>query len=133
MIKALLLSHFPWQPTSQQEEVLARIAEFLHTFSTESCFILRGYAGTGKTTIISTLVKALPSIRKRTVLLAPTCRAAKVIGNYSCRQVLTFHKNICLKKNAATMQIDFELAANLHTDTLFIVVEASIISDEGVT
>lgn len=133
MIKALLLSHFPWQPTSQQEEVLARIAEFLHTFSTESCFILRGYAGTGKTTIISTLVKALPSIRKRTVLLAPTGRAAKVMGNYSGRQALTIHKKIYRKKNAATIQIDFELAENLHKDTLFIVDEASMISDEGVT
>src|SRR5690606_3041979 len=131
MIKAILLSHFPWQPTSQQEEVLVRIAEFLHTFSTESCFILRGYAGTGKTAIISTLVKALPTIRKRTVLLAHTGRAAKVMGKYSGRQALTIHKKIYRKKNAATIQKDFELAENLHKDTLFIVGEASMISDEG--
>src|SRR5690606_42132930 len=114
MIKALLLSHFPWQPTSQQEGVLARIAEFLHTFSTESCFILRGYAGTGTTTIISTLVKALPSIRKRTVLLAPTVRAAKVMGYYSGRQALTSHKKFLRKKNAASIKIDIELAVHIH-------------------
>lgn len=132
MIKELLLSHFPWKPTSQQSEALERIAHFLHLFSTDSCFILRGYAGTGKTTIISAVVKTLPTLRKRAALLAPTGRAAKVMTSYSGIQALTIHKKIYRKKSAATVQMDFELAENLHKDTLFIVDEASMISDEGV-
>lgn len=133
IIKDLLLSHFPWQTTPQQEEALGQIAEFLHTFSPDTCFILKGYAGTGKTTIVSTLVKTLPRLQKRTVLLAPTGRAAKVMGHYSGRQAWTIHKKIYRKKNAATLQMDFSLAENLYENTLFIVDEASMISDEGVS
>ncbi|HMR18093.1 MAG TPA: AAA family ATPase [Sphingobacterium sp.] len=133
IIKDLLLSNFPWQPTSQQEEALDQIAEFLHLFSTDSCFVLKGYAGTGKTTIVSALVKTLPRLQKRTVLLAPTGRAAKVMGHYSGRQAWTIHKKIYRKKNAATIQMDFVLNENMHEDTLFIVDEASMISDEVVS
>ena len=109
------------------------IGDFLHTFDTESCFILKGYAGTGKTTIISALVKSLPRLNKRSVLLAPTGRAAKVMSHYSGRNALTVHKKIYRKKNAATIQLDFSLAENIHENTLFIVDEASMISDEGVS
>src|SRR5690606_12876939 len=90
------------------------------------------YAGTGKTTLISTLVKTLPLLKKHTVLLAPTGRAAKVMGNYSAKKALTIHKKIYRKKNAISLQMDFTLAENLHENTLFIVDEASMISDEGI-
>jgi exodeoxyribonuclease-5 len=133
MIKDLLLSNFPWRVTPQQERVLTQIAEFLHVFSSDSCFILKGYAGTGKTTIVSALVRTLSRIGKRAVLLAPTGRAAKVMGHYSGRQALTIHKKIYRKKNAATVQMDFVLSENTHEDTVFIVDEASMISDEGIT
>ena len=132
-IQSLLLSNFAWQATSQQEEAITLIADFLHTFDTESCFVLKGYAGTGKTTIIGTLVKTLPRLNKRSVLLAPTGRAAKVMAHYSGRNALTVHKKIYRKKNAATLQLEFNLAENTHENTLFIIDESSMISDEGVS
>ncbi len=131
-IQSLLLSNFPWQATAQQQEAIDLMADFLHVFHPQSCFILKGYAGTGKTTLISTLVKTLPRLNKHTVLLAPTGRAAKVMGNYSGRKALTIHKKIYRKKNAISLQMDFTLADNLHENTLFIIDEASMISDEGV-
>lgn len=130
-IKNLLSQQFQWSPTAQQDEVFGLLAEFLHTFSKDSCFILKGYAGTGKTTIISALVNTLPKIQKRSVLLAPTGRAAKVMSAYSGRKALTIHKKIYRKKNAVSLQMDFTLAENLHEDTLFIVDEASMITTEG--
>ncbi|TCV08292.1 exodeoxyribonuclease-5 [Sphingobacterium alimentarium] len=132
-IKNLLAQQFQWSPTAQQDEVFCLLAEFLHIFSRESCFILKGYAGTGKTTIISALVNALPMLQKRSVLLAPTGRAAKVMSAYSGRRALTIHKKIYRKKNAASLQMDFDIAENLHENTLFIVDEASMISTEGFT
>jgi len=130
-IKNLLLQQFNWKPTSQQEEVFSFLEEFLLTFSKNSAFILKGYAGTGKTTIISTLVNTLPRLRKRSVLLAPTGRAAKVMSNYSGRNALTIHKKIYRKKNVASLDLDFDIAENLHEDTLFIVDEASMVTTEG--
>lgn len=131
-IKNSLLQQFSWKATSQQDHVFSLLEEFLTTFNDQSCFILRGYAGTGKTTIISALVKTLPMLQKRSVLLAPTGRAAKVMGSYSGRSALTIHKKIYRKKSAATLQMDFTLSENLHENTLFIIDEASMISNEGV-
>lgn len=130
-IKNLLSQQFQWSPTPQQEQVFELLANFLHTFSKYSCFILKGYAGTGKTTIISSLVQSLPRINKKSVLLAPTGRAAKVMSAYSGRRALTIHKKIYRKKSATSLQMDFSIAENLHEDTLFIVDEASMISTEG--
>lgn len=130
-IKNILLQQFSWKPTTQQEEVFSILEDFLLTFDKNSVFILKGYAGTGKTTIISALVSTLSKINKRTVLLAPTGRAAKVMGNYSGRKALTIHKKIYRKKNAASIDLDFDIAENLHEDTLFIIDEASMITTEG--
>lgn len=130
-LKNLLSQQFQWSPTPQQEQVFELLANFLHTFSKDSCFILKGYAGTGKTTIISALVQSLPRINKKSVLLAPTGRAAKVMSAYSGRRALTIHKKIYRKKSATSLQMDFSIAENLHEDTLFIVDEASMISTEG--
>lgn len=131
-IQKLLKQQFPWPPTGQQCEAITLLEEFLVTFRGDTCFLLKGYAGTGKTTLISALVKVLPSLRKRSVLLAPTGRAAKVMSYYSGRKSYTIHKKIYRKKTAATMELDFVLAENLHEDTLFIIDEASMIADEGV-
>ncbi|WP_160070143.1 ATP-dependent DNA helicase [Sphingobacterium bovisgrunnientis] len=130
-IKNLLSQQFQWSPTPQQEQVFELLTNFLHTFSKNSCFILKGYAGTGKTTIISALVQSLPRINKKSVLLAPTGRAAKVMSAYSGRRALTIHKKIYRKKSATSLQMDFSIAENLHEETLFIVDEASMISTEG--
>ncbi|MGF7027857.1 MULTISPECIES: ATP-dependent DNA helicase [Sphingobacterium] len=131
-IKNLLIQQFPWQATEQQLEAFELLQEFLLAFDKQSCFVLRGYAGTGKTTLISALVKVLPALRKKAVLLAPTGRAAKVITYYSGRKALTIHKKIYRKKSAVSFQLDFTLAENLHEDTLFIIDEASMISNASV-
>lgn len=128
----LISSRFPMRPTEQQEEALAQLARFLTgpNDGETSCFVLKGYAGTGKTTIISALVAALPALRMRSVLLAPTGRAAKVMSSYSKKKAYTVHKKIYRKKVALSPDMVFGLAENPHTDTLFIVDEASMISNE---
>lgn len=132
LIKDLLIQRFPWTATPQQNSVFELLAQFLSSFHTQDCFVLKGYAGTGKTTIISSLVKTLPYIKKKAVLLAPTGRAAKVMSFYSGRPALTIHKKIYRKKIAISFQLDFTLAENLHEDTLFIIDESSMISNESV-
>lgn len=124
---------FPHQPTQQQEELFGRLHQFLQSNDGDECFIMKGYAGTGKTTIVGALVKALRNYNYKAVLLAPTGRAAKVITNYSGRKAFTIHKRIYRKKSALTMDQGFALADNMASDTLFIVDEASMISDEAGT
>lgn len=132
-LKNILLEQFSHHPTPQQDDVFGRLAVFMQTFRDDAVFVLQGYAGTGKTSIISALVNALPKVRKRVVLLAPTGRAAKVMSFYSGRSALTVHKKIYRKKNAATVDLQFSLADNVHEDTLFIIDEASMISNQGQT
>ena len=130
-IEKLLIQQFHWTPTAQQLVAFQLLDDFLSRFDRQHCFVLKGYAGTGKTTIISALVNILPRIGKRSVLLAPTGRAAKVMSYYAGRKALTIHKKIYRKKSAASIELDFILADNPHEDTLFIVDEASMISDDG--
>jgi ATP-dependent exoDNAse (exonuclease V) alpha subunit len=122
---------FPHEPTGQQLELFDRLHAFLLSDNGDECFILKGYAGTGKTTVLGALVKALKYYNYKSVLLAPTGRAAKVITNYSGRKAFTIHKRIYRKKSALNIDDAFRLADNLATDTLFIVDEASMISDEA--
>ncbi|GGG97989.1 ATP-dependent endonuclease [Parapedobacter pyrenivorans] len=132
-IAELISSHFPLPPTRQQHEAFTRLADFLNYKGEVSCFVLKGYAGTGKTTIISTLVSVLPAVRIRSVLLAPTGRAAKVMSNYAGKKAYTIHKKIYRKKVALSPEMAFGMANNPHSDTLFIVDEASMISNERLT
>lgn len=120
---------FPHEPTVQQQQLFERLHSFLLTDEGDECFILRGYAGTGKTTIVGALVKALRDYNFKSVLLAPTGRAAKVITNYSGRKAFTIHKRIYRKKTALDVDENFMIADNMATNTLFIVDEASMISD----
>ena len=94
-----------------------------------SIFVLKGYAGTGKTTVISTIVNNLIEINKKYVLLAPTGRAAKVIANYSNKPAFTIHKKIYFPKKSSGGGVSFTLQPNKHKNTIFIVDEASMISD----
>src|ERR1700760_3128026 len=121
---------FPHEPTPQQLELFGKLHTFLTSDHGEECFILRGYAGTGKTTIVGALVKALRSYSMKSVLLAPTGRAAKVITAYSGRKAFTIHKRIYRKKSALNVDESFSINENMATDTLFIIDEASMISDE---
>lgn len=92
-------------------------------------FVLKGYAGTGKTTVISTIVNNLIEINKKYVLLAPTGRAAKVIANYSNKPAFTIHKKIYFPKKSSGGGVSFTFQPNKHKNTIFIVDEASMISD----
>jgi exodeoxyribonuclease-5 len=121
---------FPHEPTAQQQELFNRLDTFLQTDDGDECFILKGYAGTGKTTIVGTLVKALRAYDYKSVLLAPTGRAAKVITSYSGRKAFTIHKRIYRKKTALNVDESFSIADNLASNTIFIIDEASMISDQ---
>jgi ATP-dependent exoDNAse (exonuclease V) alpha subunit len=124
-----LLRAFPFVPTYKQDIFFKEIANFLTDKLDDNVFVLKGYAGTGKTTVISTLVNTLPEIQMKYVLLAPTGRAAKVIANYSGKPAFTIHKKIYFPKKISGGGVGFTLQQNKHKNTIFIVDEASMISD----
>lgn len=129
----LLGKYFPFSPTSGQEMFFRKMDSFLLKKPEEKpVFVLKGYAGTGKTSLISALVKALPRLDMRSLLLAPTGRAAKVMSNYSGRGAYTIHKIIYKPKgDAGTIGGGFILQKNYYKDTVFIVDESSMLADDG--
>ena len=124
-----LKSKFPFNLTKLQESLLDFITDFLFDNDNRSLFLLKGYAGTGKTTIIGLVVNNLWRAGMKSVLLAPTGRAAKVIANYSNRQAFTIHKKIYYPRKEKSGNVSFTLQKNKHTNTVFIVDEASMIPD----
>lgn len=126
-----LIQKFPFSPTRRQDDLLTRISYFVLSKDIKELFLLKGYAGTGKTTIIGTLVNNLWRTGHKSVLLAPTGRAAKVIGNYSKKQAFTIHKKIYFPKKMGSGAPGFILQQNKHTNTIFIVDEASMIPDRS--
>ena len=84
----LLLKNFAFEPTSQQHKVIDQLSEYVMDSSARGLFLLKGYAGTGKTTLVSALVKSLWPVGKKVVLLSPTGRAAKVLSSYSGKKGL---------------------------------------------
>lgn len=127
---AQLRNNFPFYPTKKQEILLKLLSVFTFETHKESLFLLKGYAGTGKTTIISTFVNTLKFAGKKAVLLAPTGRAAKVISVYSKRPAFTIHKKIYFPKKQQNGGVSFVLQTNKHKNTIFIVDEASMIPDD---
>ena len=127
---SLLKKQFPFTPTIKQDLFFQQIAEFCTNEDNNEIFVLKGYAGTGKTTVISTIVNNVTEINKKYVLLAPTGRAAKVISNYSQKPAFTIHKKIYFPKKVAG-GVSFTMQQNKHKNTLFIVDEASMISDSN--
>lgn len=130
---AIIEASYEFNPTAEQLGFCREMASFLSHDLGSQCFILKGYAGTGKTTSVGALVKALPQFKLRSVLLAPTGRAAKVMSNYTGRKALTIHKKIYRKRSAVATDLSFQLAPNLAEHTLFIIDEASMIADEWIT
>ena len=128
---SLLQKKFPFSPTYKQDIFFQKIAIFLTDTANETIFVLKGYAGTGKTTVISTIVNNLIDIDKKYVLLAPTGRAAKVIANYSSKPAFTIHKKIYFPKKSSGGGVSFTIQQNKHKNTIFIVDEASMISDNN--
>jgi exodeoxyribonuclease-5 len=125
----MLREEFPYDPTEGQDRLLGELAVFL-TISWQqqnALFVLRGFAGTGKTTVVKALVDVLPKIGKRTALLAPTGRAAKVLTSYTRKEANTIHRKIYFARTNKDGLIELKLQTNYHKHTLFIVDEASMI------
>ncbi len=120
---------FPFMTTVKQDLFFQMISVFLTNEKQDEIFVLKGYAGTGKTTVIAAIVNNLPELKMKHVLLAPTGRAAKVIANYSNQPAFTIHKKIYFPKKNNSGGISFTIQPNKHKNTLFIVDEASMISD----
>lgn len=128
---SILSKNFPFNPTLKQDAFFQKIAAFVTNVDNDSIFVLKGYAGTGKTTVISTIVNHLIEINRKYVLLAPTGRAAKVIANYSSKPAFTIHKKIYFPKKSSGGGVAFTMQQNKHKNTIFIVDEASMISDQS--
>ena len=125
----LLVKKFPFEPTFKQNIVLQQLCDFVFDEKPNVLYLLKGYAGTGKTSIIGTLVSNLWETKKSAVLMAPTGRAAKVISNYSGKEAFTIHKKIYFPKKDKVGGVKFVLQPNKHRNTIFIVDEASMIPD----
>ena len=119
-------AELPFQPNKEKEGLFKALGAFIVSREERKAFILRGYAGTGKTSVMSALVRALAGLKQPCVLLAPTGRAAKVLSKYSGSQAYTIHKKIYRQDQLGVEA--FSLSDNLHKNTLFIVDEASMLS-----
>ena len=126
-------ANFPHTPTPDQDLAMSRLAAFLTSPRAEGAFILRGYAGTGKTSLVGALVHTLDALQQKCVLLAPTGRAAKVFAAYASHPAFTIHKRIYRQRAFTGEGGNFALNDNLATHTLFIVDEASMIANEGLS
>lgn len=123
-------SHLRYDPTPCQDNFLRLVSEFVGR--DDDIMVVNGYAGTGKTTAISAVINTLNELKIKTVLLAPTGRAAKVISNYSGRPAATIHKHIYRQKSVGGDGYgQFSLSPNKDKDTLFVVDEVSLIGIEG--
>ncbi len=131
MFEERALSFLPFQPTEGQERLLHVFGRFAATAKPRCVLLVKGYAGTGKTTTVQSMVKALESYGLNVVLLAPTGRAAKVLGNYSGKPASTIHRQIYYKRSDRSGKIWFELKENKAEDTIFIVDEASMIGADA--
>lgn len=122
---------FKHELTTDQKDTLRELSNFIFSQKKEELFLLKGYAGTGKTTLIGALVTKLWTVGKKSVLLAPTGRAAKVMSGFSNSKAYTIHKKIYFPKKQSNGGVSFTLGVNKHKDTIFIVDEASMISDRS--
>ena len=124
-----ILNNFRYPPTDSQYDVILSFVNFLTTHNGNSIFCLKGYAGTGKTTLVSAFVNTLKEINITTVLLAPTGRAAKVFSTYSKEKAFTIHKYIYRQKDLVNEDPSYDLSFNKKSNTIFFVDEASMISN----
>lgn len=130
-LKKQLRKAFGFTPTREQDTLLDLLAEFMLDLDPRRLFLLKGYAGTGKTTAVRSIVLSAPTVRRKTVLLAPTGRAAKVMSLYSGKSAQTIHRKIYIPRVSKNGGVFFERLENKHTNTIFIVDEASMITGTG--
>ncbi|MBR4130081.1 MAG: AAA family ATPase [Bacteroidaceae bacterium] len=129
-LSALIRENFTHNPTKEQENAISMLSEFLLSRKRDEVFLLKGYAGTGKTSLLAALVRTMQQLSQRVMLLAPTGRAAKVLSSYAGASAYTIHRKIYRQKSITDMNV-FQNDINLQQDTLFIVDEASMISNEA--
>ena len=132
-LSAFILEKFAHEPTLEQRRVVEQWADFLFSTNRDGMFLLRGYAGTGKTSLVGALVRALDALKRTVVLLAPTGRAAKVFSLHADHTAYTIHKKIYRQKTFTADMTGFQCDYNNHKNTLFIVDEASMINNEGIS
>ncbi len=130
-IYTLLEKNLGYIPTQDQSDCMRLLAQYVTDNTNDVIFLLTGYAGTGKTSLIASLVSTLDTLRQRSVLLAPTGRAAKVLRSYTGKEAYTIHRKIYRQKSATDGVGKFVLDRNLHKETFFIVDESSMIPDES--
>jgi exodeoxyribonuclease-5 len=121
-------AELPFEPNAEKDGLFTALGAFLVSREVRKVFLLRGYAGTGKTSVMSALVRAMAALKQPCVLLAPTGRAAKVLSRYSGEQAYTIHKKIYRQNQLGSEA--FSLSDNLHRRTLFIIDEASMLSGQ---
>ena len=118
-----------FETTFSQKKVVEMLSDYLSEPKSEQIFVLNGYAGTGKTTLLAAVVEVLDAMQVPTVLLAPTGRAAKVLSRYCHREALTIHKRIYRERTTADYESHFSLDVNKERGAVFIVDEASMLAD----
>jgi exodeoxyribonuclease V len=128
-LTGLIYKELGHPPTKGQDALIKRLSEFVTDSNSSRMLILKGYAGTGKTTAIGAFVKTLDRLEIKNVLMAPTGRAAKVFSGYAGKNANTIHRKIYIKKSSKDAFGRFVLGTNLHRNTIFLVDEASMISN----
>lgn len=128
----IVIRKFGFDLSPSQKEAVGRFVDFFFSGIEESIFLLKGYAGTGKTSLVSAIVNTMLSLKYKVVLLAPTGRAAKVFASYAGYPAFTIHKKIYRQKKAIDGEGIFSLGFNTFSDTIFFVDEASMISNMNV-
>lgn len=131
-LSSQIRQNFPYNPTKDQLFALNALSDFLLSTDANTLFLMKGYAGTGKTSLVGALVKTMADLQQKSLLLAPTGRAAKVFSNYAGQKAFTIHKKIYRQKAFSNEPTGFLPTDNLHKDTIFIVDEASMIANDGV-
>ncbi len=129
-LKTLLAQNLSFKPTDGQLKLIAALADYIFSDEPDQIMLIRGYAGTGKTTMLYSLTRALSELKIRTILMAPTGRAAKVLAGYTNLPAFTIHKKIYRQKTTSDGFGRFDLDKNLYKNSYFIVDEASMISNE---
>lgn len=132
-LESQIKENFRYEPTLEQNLALKSVAKFLVSPQSDALFLLRGFAGTGKTSLVSALVQTLDALKQKCVLLAPTGRAAKVFSLYANHPAYTIHKKIYRQRSFSNETDNFSLAENLQKHTLFLVDEASMIANDGLS
>lgn len=130
-ISSQIYAKFSFETTNSQKKVVEMLSDYIASNDFSRIFVLNGYAGTGKTTLIAALVDVLREVGIKSILLAPTGRAAKVLTQYSGQNALTIHKRIYRERTNANYESKFSLDLNKERGAIFIVDEASMLADSS--